>query len=50
MTGVALVVGGSRGIGRACAVELARRGAEKVLIGYLADHESANAAAEAVEA
>lgn len=43
----ALVTGGSRGIGRACAVELGRRGA-KVLVNYVANEEAAQAAAAAV--
>jgi len=43
----ALVTGGSRGIGRACAVELGRRGA-KVLVNYVANEGAAQAAAAAV--
>jgi 3-oxoacyl-[acyl-carrier protein] reductase len=43
----ALVTGGSRGIGRACSVELGRRGA-KVLVNYVANEEAARAAVAAV--
>ncbi len=40
---VALITGGSRGIGRAIAVELARRGAN-IAINYLKNHEAAREA------
>jgi len=46
---VALVTGGSRGIGRACAVELGRRGAT-VIVNYVSNEDAAQAAAEAVRA
>ena len=46
---VALVTGGSRGIGAACAVALAR-GGHDVAIGYLRDEAGARTTAQAVEA
>src|SRR3954452_21520763 len=46
---IALVTGASRGIGRAIAVELGRRGA-KVIVNYTANENAANEAAAAVEA
>ena len=46
---VALVTGGSRGIGRAISLELARRGAD-VAFNYLRDHEAAAAAEEEISA
>jgi len=46
---VALVTGGSRGIGRACALELGRRGAT-VIVNYVANEAAANETAEAVRA
>ncbi|MEQ5837881.1 SDR family oxidoreductase [Paraburkholderia acidicola] len=44
---VALVTGGSRGIGRATALELARQG-HFVIVHYRADHEAANATLDAI--
>jgi len=46
---VALVTGGSRGIGRACAVALARDGFD-VAVNYRRDEDAAREAVEAVEA
>ena len=46
---VALVTGGSRGIGRAIAVALGARGA-RVVINYTANEEAANETAAAVAA
>lgn len=46
---VALVTGGSRGIGRAIALELARRGAD-IAFNYLKDHTAAREAEAAVQA
>ena len=45
---VALVTGGSRGIGLAIALELASRGAD-IAFNYLRDHSAAYAAVEAIE-
>lgn len=47
MDGTALVTGGSRGIGRACALELARRGCD-VAIGYVVNREAAVATADEI--
>jgi enoyl-[acyl-carrier protein] reductase III len=46
---LALVTGGGRGIGRACALELATRGAD-VLVNYLRNGDAAEETAEAVRA
>jgi 3-oxoacyl-[acyl-carrier protein] reductase len=46
---VALVTGGSRGIGRACALAAAERGAD-VAITYIANAEAAEATAEEIRA
>ncbi len=46
---VALVTGGSRGIGRAIAVELARRGAD-IAFNYLRSHRAATEAKQEIEA
>jgi enoyl-[acyl-carrier protein] reductase III len=46
---LALVTGGSRGIGRAIAVDLARRGAD-VAVSYLRNQEAAQEAVRAIEA
>ena len=45
----AVVTGASRGIGRACAIELARAGAN-VVINYKTNEEAANSCKEAIEA
>lgn len=49
MTGNALVTGASRGIGRACALELARRGVD-VAITYVENAKAAEATAEEIRA
>lgn len=46
---LALITGGGRGIGRACALELAARGAD-VLVNYLRNGDAAEETAEAVRA
>lgn len=50
MSRTALVVGGSRGIGRACATRLATDGFDTIVVGYRADDDAAAAACLAVEA
>ena len=44
-----MVTGASRGIGRACAIELARQGAS-VVVNYIANEDAAQSCAVAVEA
>ena len=46
---VALVTGGSRGIGKACAIELAKAGCD-VIINYAGDEEAANKTVEELKA
>ena len=46
---VALVTGGSRGIGKACALELARAGYD-VVINYAGNEEAANKTVEEIKA
>lgn len=46
---VALITGGSRGIGKACAIELAKAGYD-VAINYVGNEDAANAAAEELKA
>src|SRR5215470_5447415 len=45
---IALVTGGSRGIGRACALSLAKEGAE-VVISYTQNEDAAKATVEAIQ-
>src|SRR5215475_13142895 len=49
LQGNALVTGGSRGIGRSCALSAARRGAD-VAITYIANKDAAEATAEEIRA
>lgn len=49
MSGNALVTGGSRGIGRACALSLARRGVD-VAITYVENAEAAEATVAEIRA
>src|SRR5689334_2722716 len=49
LTGPALVTGGSRGIGRACALALARRGAD-IGLSYVEHRDAAEATAEEIRA
>ncbi|MBO7672880.1 SDR family NAD(P)-dependent oxidoreductase, partial [bacterium] len=46
---LALVTGGSRGIGRACAMELAKAGYD-VIINYAGNTEAANKTVEEIKA
>ena len=46
---VALVTGGSRGIGKACAIELAKAGCD-VIINYAGNEEAANKTVEELKA
>src|SRR5581483_7215850 len=46
---VALVTGGSRGIGRACALKLAEAGAD-VIVNYVTSQSAANEVAEQIQA
>ena len=46
---VALVTGGSRGIGKACAIELAKAGYE-IAISYAGNEEAANKTLEELQA
>ena len=47
---VALVTGGSRGIGRAIALRLAREGPRHIVLGYALDHQAARRTVAEVEA
>ena len=49
LTGTALITGGSRGIGRACALTLAARGAD-VALSYVENRDAAEATAEEIRA
>ena len=46
---LALVTGGSRGIGKACALELARAGYD-IVINYAGNEEAANKTVEEIKA
>jgi enoyl-[acyl-carrier protein] reductase III len=48
--GAALVTGGTRGIGKAIALRLAREGARRVVLGYMRNDRAAEEAAEEVRA
>ncbi|HEY1366187.1 MAG TPA: SDR family oxidoreductase [Gaiellaceae bacterium] len=50
LSGAALVTGGTRGIGKAIALRLAREGASPVVLGYMRNDSAAAEAAEAVRA